>query len=50
MMEAMIQKNRQWIELDRSYEEPIKAGLRMARKQAAPSLILAPVPAAEVAQ
>jgi hypothetical protein len=37
------------VELGRSYDESIKAGLRMARKQAAPSLILAPVLAAEEA-
>ena len=36
-----------WVPLSRSYDDAIKAGLRMARKQAAPSLILAPVPAAE---
>ena len=47
---AWDQKNRSWVELDRSYDDPIKAGLRMARKQAAPSLILAPIPAAEDAQ
>ena len=43
------QRNRTWVPLDRSYEEAIKGGLRMARKQSAPSLILAPVPAAEAA-
>lgn len=47
---AWDQRKRAWVELDRGYDEPIKAGLRMARKQAAPSLILAPVPAAEDAQ
>ena len=44
---AWDQKNRTWVALDRSYDDPIKAGLRMARKQAAPSLILAPIAAAE---
>jgi hypothetical protein len=47
---AWNQRERKWEELDRSYEEPIKAGLRMARKQSAPSLILAPVAAAEDVQ
>ena len=47
---AWDQRSRSWVELDRSYDESIKAGLRMARKQAAPSLILTPVPAAEDAQ
>jgi hypothetical protein len=47
---AWNQKQHTWVPLDRSYEEAIKAGLRMARKQAAPSLILAPVPAAEDAR
>jgi hypothetical protein len=46
---AWDQKERAWVELGRSYDESIKAGLRMARKQAAPSLILAPVLAAEEA-
>jgi hypothetical protein len=47
LLGAWDQKNREWVELDRSYEEPIKAGLRMARKQSAPALLLAPIPAAE---
>ena len=46
---AWDQRDRKWVELDRGYDESIKAGLRMARKQAAPSLILAPVPSAEEA-
>ena len=44
---AWDQKASEWVPLGRGYDEAIKAGLRMARKQAAPSLILAPVPAAE---
>ena len=44
---AWNQKTREWEPLGREYEEAIKAGLRMARKQSAPSLILAPVAAAE---
>jgi archaellum component FlaC len=46
---AWDQKERAWVELGRSYDESIKAGLRMARDQTAPSLILAPVLAAEEA-
>jgi len=47
LLGAWDQKNREWVALDRSYEDPIKTGLRIARKQSAPSLILAPIPAAE---
>jgi len=47
---AWDQRDGKWVELDRGYDESIKAGLRMARKQAAPSLILAPVPSAEEAK
>ena len=44
---AWDQKTGAWVELDRSYNEKIRDGLRMARKHAAPSLILAPLPAPE---
>jgi len=47
---AWNQREREWQQLDRSYDEGIKAGLRMARKQAAPSLILTPILAAEDAK
>jgi hypothetical protein len=40
-------KSKSWLVLDRSHTQSIKEGLRMARKQAAPSLILVPVAAAE---
>jgi len=44
---AWNQRTRQWESLDRSFTQSIKGGLRMARKQAAPSLIITPIPAAE---
>jgi hypothetical protein len=40
----------QWTELDDSYRRAVTDGLRIARKQAAPTLLNLPVPAAEVAQ
>ncbi|MEE3329601.1 MAG: DUF3450 domain-containing protein [Myxococcota bacterium] len=46
-MGAWDQNTRSWVVLDRSYLDSIKEGLRMARKQAAPSLILVPVGAPE---
>lgn len=46
-MGAWDQNTRSWVSLDRSYLDSIKEGLRMARKQAAPSLILVPVGAPE---
>ena len=46
-MGAWDQRARAWVPLDRSYQDSIKEGLRMARKQAAPSLILVPVGAPE---
>ncbi|MCA9512698.1 MAG: DUF3450 domain-containing protein [Myxococcota bacterium] len=44
---AWDQNARSWVPLDRSYQDSVKEGLRMARKQAAPSLILVPVTAPE---
>ena len=41
------QNSRQWVELGADFRAPIKQGLRIARKQAAPDLILIPLPAAE---
>ena len=40
-------QSKSWSPLDRTYQQSIKQGIRMARKQAAPSLILVPVAAAE---
>ncbi len=36
-----------WVELGGRYRQPVRQGLRMARKQAAPDLIAVPVPVAE---
>jgi hypothetical protein len=33
--------------MDASYRSALRQGLRMARKQAAPNLLLLPIPAAE---
>ncbi len=41
------QDQRQWEPLDSSYRTPIRNGLRIARKQSAPDLILLPLPAAQ---
>ena len=46
-MGAWDQNARAWVTLDRSYQDSIREGLRMARKQAAPSLIIVPVTAPE---
>jgi len=46
-MGAWDQRARAWVPLDRSYQDSVREGLRMARKQAAPSLILVPVAAPE---
>ena len=40
------QANTRWADLDSSYSTPIKAGLKIARKQSAPDLIRLPLPAA----
>jgi hypothetical protein len=37
-----------WVELGGRYRQPVRQGLRMARKQAAPDLIAVPVPVAEM--
>jgi hypothetical protein len=42
---AWDQETRSWIPLDASYRSPIREGLRIARKQAAPDLIRLPLPA-----
>ena len=41
---------RQWKNLDKSFENQVQLGFRMARKQAAPDLIRLPVPAAKDAK
>ena len=38
------QEERVWEPLDRSYRSPIRQGLRIARKQSAPDLLLLPLP------
>ncbi len=38
------QEKRAWEPLDRSYRSPIRQGLRIARKQSAPDLLLLPLP------
>jgi hypothetical protein len=40
----------QWAELDDSYRRAVTDGIKIARKQAAPNLLVVPVPAAGVAQ
>ena len=40
--------NRTWAPLDNSFRRAITDGLRIARKQAAPSLLELPLPAAQV--
>jgi TolA-binding protein len=40
---AWDQKNRQWILLGNEYRNPIRQGLRIAKKQVAPDLMLVPV-------
>jgi len=41
------QQSREWMPLEDSYRSSIRAGLRIARKQAAPDLIRLPLPAAQ---
>jgi len=41
------QDQRRWEPLDSSFRTPIRQGLRIARKQSAPDLILLPLPAAK---
>jgi len=43
---AWSQKERKWVPLDSSHRSALRAGLRIARKQAAPDLIRLPLPAA----
>ena len=42
--------NDTWIELGGQYRTPIRQGLRIAQKQAAPNLLTLPIPAPEVTQ
>ena len=42
-------KSKQWTVLDSSYRNPVRNGLRMARKETAPDLIRLPLPTAETA-
>jgi len=44
---AWNQAERKWTELGNEYKNQIKFGLRMAKKQVAPELVLLPVPAPE---
>ncbi len=44
------QKAHKWVVLSDSYRNPVRQGLRMARKQIAPDLLKLPVPAPEIAQ
>ncbi|MFC7331731.1 DUF3450 domain-containing protein [Rhodocista pekingensis] len=44
------QRQRQWVVLPESYRGAIRQGLAVARRQAAPDLIVLPVPAPEAAQ
>ena len=43
-------ENKQWTVLDSRYRNPVRNGLRMARKETAPDLISLPLPTAEAAQ
>lgn len=43
-------ESKQWTILDSSYRNPVRNGLRMARKETAPDLISLPLPTAEAAQ
>ena len=43
-------ENGDWAPLGTEYKNPIRDGLRIARKQIAPNLLLLPVPSAEAAQ
>lgn len=43
-------KERRWEELDSDYSSSVRAGLRIANKQAAPDLMILPIPGPEVAQ
>jgi chromosome segregation ATPase len=44
------QKQKTWVDLGDDYRSPVRQGLRMARKQIAPDLLLVPVAAAEDAR
>ncbi|MDZ7826603.1 MAG: DUF3450 family protein [Gammaproteobacteria bacterium] len=44
------QEERRWQELDDSYNNSIRSGIRIARQQAAVDLITLPIPGAESAQ
>jgi hypothetical protein len=47
---AWDQKERSWVDLGDEYRAEIRAGLRMARKQAAPDLLRLPIPAPQKAE
>ena len=47
---AWDQESNSWVELDPSFADSIKQGLRVARKQSPPNVLLLPVKGAEVAQ
>lgn len=47
---AWDQKQRSWVDLGDEYRAEIRAGLRMARKQAAPDLLRLPIPAPQKAE
>jgi hypothetical protein len=42
--------NRQWVPLSAEYRNQIRSGIKMARKQVAPNLLILPIPAPEVVQ
>jgi hypothetical protein len=44
------QEGKTWVDLGDDYRSPVRQGLRMARKQIAPDLLLVPVSAAENAR
>jgi hypothetical protein len=47
---AWDQKQQSWVDLGDEYRAEIRAGLRMARKQAAPDLLRLPIPAPQKAE
>lgn len=44
------QESKQWVILSNEYTRPVRDGLRVARKEAAPDLLVLPIPAPEAAQ
>lgn len=47
---AWDQETRAWVQLDGSFNTPVRKGIRIADKQAAPDLLMLPMPAPEAAQ